>query len=489
MNIKQIITVGIAGMAMGVMALDSVEVTEVKARQRYPWNGIVDIDFKLDSIPTEPYRMKVEVYDNVGKTNLTVKSAWTEGVSYKDNPCMVRTDTRRILWDSAADLPNGFKCTNVLVTCRDERLEDDPKRYMIIDLSAGSTATTYPVSYTNCPPPGGWTEEYKTTKLVLRKIKPSRFVMGSPITDTERKANEAYHEVSLTHSYYIGVFKVTSAQYAMICGGTYSDVKNMEATLAVWRGWDMVNTEKLTSKTYSGGGIEHGIDGQIKFTQNCTSSSYCWPTSSAVDPESFIGKLRSRTKLTLDMPTEAQWECACRGNSSTPLYIGDANSDANAQLIRGNNYVSSQDGLRKIYVGNYLPNANGLFDMNNHFGEWCLDVYLDNLGTSPLIDPQGATLKYEKVSLTMNLTATVERNILYYDGVYYYDGTVPGLYVGYGIRRVIKGVSARSAERSSALTLNNTGNSFTGYKVMSAKLKASYTNPTYGLRLALTVDE
>ena len=78
MNIKKLITVGVAGMAMGVMALDYVEVTDVKARQRYPWNGLVDIDFELDSKATEPYFMKVTVFDNIGKTNLPVKTVCTE---------------------------------------------------------------------------------------------------------------------------------------------------------------------------------------------------------------------------------------------------------------------------------------------------------------------------------------------------------------------------------------------------------------------------
>ena len=88
MNIKKLITVGVAGMAMGVMALDYVEVTDVKARQRYPWNGLVDIDFELDSKATEPYQMQVTVVDNVGKTNLPVKTVYTEGISFKEKPCI-----------------------------------------------------------------------------------------------------------------------------------------------------------------------------------------------------------------------------------------------------------------------------------------------------------------------------------------------------------------------------------------------------------------
>ena len=145
MKINKLITAGIIMAAAGAMALDYCEVTDVKARQRYPWNGLVDIDFTLDSKATEPYLMKVTVFDYDGKTNLPVKTVYTEKVSQKTNPCMVTKDTTRIVWDAAADLPNGFKCTNVLVTCQDTRCEPTNKLYCVIDLSAGSDASSYPV--------------------------------------------------------------------------------------------------------------------------------------------------------------------------------------------------------------------------------------------------------------------------------------------------------------------------------------------------------
>ena len=160
MNIKKLAAVGIVSGAASAMALDYVEVIDVAARQRYPWNGLVDIDFELDSRATEPYMMKVTVLDNVGKTNLPVRTVYTENVSQKDNPCMVTKDTTRIVWDAAADLPDGFKCTNVLVTCQDTRCVPTNKLYCVIDLSAGSSASSYPVSYLDSVPPGGWTDEY-----------------------------------------------------------------------------------------------------------------------------------------------------------------------------------------------------------------------------------------------------------------------------------------------------------------------------------------
>lgn len=92
MNIKKLATVGIVFVAASALALDNVEIIDVAGRQRYPWNGLVDIDFELDSKATEPYMMKVTVFDNVGKTNLPVKSVFTPGVSTTNNPCMVTKD-------------------------------------------------------------------------------------------------------------------------------------------------------------------------------------------------------------------------------------------------------------------------------------------------------------------------------------------------------------------------------------------------------------
>ena len=74
MKINKLITAGIIMAAVSALALDYVDVIDVKARQRYPWNGLVDIDFELDSKATEPYQMKVTVFDNDGKTNLPVKT-------------------------------------------------------------------------------------------------------------------------------------------------------------------------------------------------------------------------------------------------------------------------------------------------------------------------------------------------------------------------------------------------------------------------------
>lgn len=365
MKINKLIIVGIVSVAVSALALDYVEVIDVAARQRYPWNGLVDIDFELDSRATEPYMMKVTVFDNVGKTNLTVKTVYTENVSQKANPCMVTKNTTRIVWDAAADLPDGFKCTNVLVTCQDTRCTPSNRLYCVIDLSAGSSASSYPVSYLDSVPTGGWTDEYKTTKLVFRRIDAGDFMMGSPDNEVNRKSNENLHKVIISKPYYIGVFELTENQYRLIMGGSGTSMTPKLVPYATCRGADYPGTQ------------------------------YRWPTTTAIEGSSIVGKLRTKSGIpTIDLPTEAQWEMAARGHSMKALNTG-YDSTAEMTDLTGRYDGNKNDGKgdasssRLTYVGMYMPNAIGLYDMLGNAREWCLDAWKDALGTATVTDPRG----------------------------------------------------------------------------------------------------
>ena len=394
MNIKKVIMVGIVSVAASALALDYVEVIDVAARQRYPWNGLVDIDFELDSHATEPYMMKVTVFDNVGKTNLPVKTVYTENVSQKGNPCMVTKDTARIVWDAASDLPDGFKCTNVLVTCQDERLIDDPRRYMIVDLSAGANAAIYSVTYTNRPPSGGWTDEYKTAKLVLRKIDAGTFMMGSPDDEIGRKANEDYHEVTLTTNYYLSVFEISEKQYSLVVGDSANTMKPVLVKYADIRGDPLKKGVLISDPAYS-------------------KSDYCWPDSQMVYESSFLGCLRTRTMInSFDLPTEAQWEFAARGGCSRAVNIGMDCSQTSVS-IASRNINNRGDGkgeassMTVTYVGMYMPNSLGIYDMLGNAAEWVVDAYEANLGSDAVENPKGG----EATIVWPGNKATIRRTI------------------------------------------------------------------------------
>ena len=223
--------------------------------------------------------------------------------------------------------------------------------YYVIDLSGGTGADYYPLEILDGEPAGGWTDAHKTTKLVLRRIEPGTFMMCNQV------------QVTLTRPFFIGVFEVTSAQYAQVMGGNGDARPKAGISYNAIRG---------------------------------NSSVYAWPGSANVDPSTFIGKLRAKTGLaTLDLPTEAQWEYACHAGTTTDF--NDGTDLSNSGLDDLGRYVGNGDDGRgegedffETTVGSYLPNAWGLYDMHGNVQEWCLD-YNGSLtgGNDPVGDATG----------------------------------------------------------------------------------------------------
>jgi len=252
----------------------------------------------------------------------------------------------------------------------------DAARYMVVDLSGGAAAPTYPVSYLPVVPDGGWGDEFRTEKLVLRKIPAGTFVMGIPEDEVGRYGNSEMpqHPVTLTKPFYIGVFEITQRQWELVMGNRPSFFTNgtCYATRPV---------ERVVYETIRG---------------NKAGSQ--WPENAEVDASSFMGKMRARTaQPTFDLPTEAQWEYACRAGTYTSLNSGKNLSDTRyckdlAKLGRYfldgyENAADTSKGTAK--VGSYLPNAWGLYDMHGNVSEWCLD-WDGPYPTKAVTDPRGA---------------------------------------------------------------------------------------------------
>lgn len=215
------------------------------------------------------------------------------------------------------------------------------KRYCVIDVSSGPSSSQYPVRYERSIP-----EQAKTTQIVLRLLPAGRYKMGN-----ERM-------VTLTKPFYIGVFEVTRAQYALVMGS------NPAADEGGTRPVECVSYNMIRGPRAGAG----------------------WPASSAVDADSFLGRLRARTGLDFDLPTEAQWEYACRAGTTTEYCNGDTEYDLEkVGRYYGNGGASSKPAV----VGSYQPNAWGLYDMHGNVREWCLD-WDGSLGTDSATDPVGA---------------------------------------------------------------------------------------------------
>jgi len=253
--------------------------------------------------------------------------------------------------------------------------------YLVVDLSGGPVASNYPVGYLTAVPSGGWTDEYKTTKLVMRKIPAGTFTMGSPTNELGRSDNETQHTVTVSRAFYLGVFEMTQRQWELVMGNKPSYFTN--ATCYATRPVEQVSYYDIREST------------------NNSAMSPNWPATNAVHADSFMGKLRGKTGLTgFDLPTESQWEYACRAGADTALNSGYnlTNTASDAQMnVVGRYYYNRSSKLGHGWetkeggtaaAGTYQANAWGLYDMHGNVLEWCLDWH----GTYPgaVTDPKGA---------------------------------------------------------------------------------------------------
>ena len=304
-----------------------VRIEDVRATPVAPWGRIV-VDYTV--VGTLPANAADYMATVTASNRLTgrVYEYWTPS-----GETTLTLGKHRIWWDSrAVGLREASEAVDVRV------LYFFPT-YCVIDLSDGPNAVVYPVSYLSNLPSKGWTDEYKTDKLVLRRIPAGTFVMGSDQTNKS-------HRVTLTRPFYMGVFEVTQKQWELVMGS--------------WPG-------SSPSSSYGCGDAYPAY--YVSYNDIRGSSSGArWPASSAVDASSFLGRLRARTGLDFDLPTEAQWEYACRAGTATTYYWGDAKDGAYAW------YRDNSDSTTHP-VGTRLPNAWGLYDMSGNVWERCRDWY------------------------------------------------------------------------------------------------------------------
>lgn len=217
-------------------------------------------------------------------------------------------------------------------------------------------------------------------KLVL--IPAGEFMMGS------EHAGEPVHKVRISEPFYMSTTEVTQAQYVAVMGEK------------PWSGQDYAGRSEDAAANY-----------------------VTW-----YNAEEFCEKLSEKTGHEVRLPTEAQWEYACRAGSEAAYCFGDSE----ARLVEYGWYENNAEHPGECYphaVAQKKPNAWGLYDIHGNVSEWCRDWYeYQSYSVSPQEDPQGPSTGEDRVwrggSWGDNawVCRSANRNWAYPTGTYYYYG-------------------------------------------------------------------
>ncbi|MBD2134153.1 SUMF1/EgtB/PvdO family nonheme iron enzyme [Sphaerospermopsis sp. FACHB-1094] len=200
--------------------------------------------------------------------------------------------------------------------------------------------------------------------LEMVEIPGGTFLMGSPESEEGRDSDESpQHQVTVP-SFFMGKYPVTQEQYQAIMGNNPSYFQGNGSTSLTNRG-----STSLTNR------------GSTLLTNQRPVESVSWN-----DAVKFCQRLSQKTGKNYTLPSEAQWEYACRAGTTTPFYFGES---ITPDLVNYNGnfpYGSAPKGEyreRTTDVGSFPPNAFGLYDMHGNVWEWCLDDYVDNYNNTP----------------------------------------------------------------------------------------------------------
>jgi formylglycine-generating enzyme required for sulfatase activity len=230
----------------------------------------------------------------------------------------------------------------------------------------------------------------KSTKLETVVIADGDFDMGSPGGEAYRRADEHQHKVQITEPFLLGQYEVTQDEYLQVMktnpsaycetGDRNFKVKNMDTKRFPVENVTWFDAIEFCNRLSKLDGYEPYYKLQdIKREKNSIKGA--------------IITIQGGSGYRL--PTEAEWEYACRGGKTTRFHYGDESNgtESNVKSISPIGYgtIARQPDLgRTAKVGSYKPNTWDLYDMHGNAAEWCWDYYdKEYYQNSPLKDPRG----------------------------------------------------------------------------------------------------
>lgn len=369
-----------AGASLALPEISNVQMTQAAG------GGAVTISYRLTGGPAV---VTLDIETNgvsIGRRGL--------GTPTGEANARVSDGDHRIKWRPAKTLqPLGLASLNaraVLTAWSPNRMP----AYLVCDLTGGDRPRYY-VDEADLPGADGvQSDVYKTEKLLLKFVRARDVAwnMGASTNEagfigwnTEKnvqvvgnQGGEPLRQVMLTQNYYLGVYEVTQDQYRRVTGTNPSAFADADDSAR--RPVENISYNLLRISTGKG-----------------------WPTGGHETVGDFaLAQFRARASLALDLPTEAQWEFACRAGSGSP-FAGNRTISGAAATAKDEcdaTVVADLDGLARYagngtetaVVGSFAPNAWGFYDLHGNVQEWVLDFCNPWPAADGLVvDPTGGT--------------------------------------------------------------------------------------------------
>ena len=363
--------------------------SNVQCSQRWPWSPKVDITCDYTGNETTSVVFTATwVGQEMPVTLLSMDP---------DDSCELKPGANRFTWDPVLAGYGNKALVNFKVEAAVTNA--DPRTYLVVDLKDGG------YSFLATPPAGGWTDEYKLTKLVFRRVPKGAYQLGTSEYGEFRAKwsggqsgaigrHWTKHEVVYSADYYFQIFFLAGEQLGWLRNG-FSKSGDTTPTLS----------SGMSYAAYRGATLDDGV------------TVVDWPTTGhKVNSTSLVGKLRALTakkgqpELLADLPTDQQWQLAMSGGSNTFFPNGGVATDDQetldayyAELAWPGSSVAADRQAFHHPVGSKGCNCFGIYDFNvwpNPLLDWIeAEGYVDTTNPSykdrgDRIDFPGRTVPY-----------------------------------------------------------------------------------------------